>query len=192
MKPFLKWAGGKRQLLPDLAYHLPKSFNRYFEPFVGGGALFFYLREKGIGLATIGDANARLMRTYEGVRDNVEGVIRTLQQMPYNEKFYYKTRAQDCDAFDPFGMAAWFIYINRAGFNGLYRVNKAGKVNVPFGRYTNPTICDVEGLTEASKALRGVKLLTGDFEKIVAGAKRGDLVYFDPPYVPVSQTADFT
>lgn len=196
-KPFLKWAGGKRQLLPDLIDRMPlardgfKNTSMYFEPFVGGGALFFV---RGFHYRSVlGDTNSRLIRTYVAIRDHVEDVIEGLQKKRYSRNEYYATRAQNPDVTlgDVF-VAEWMIYLNRAGFNGLYRVNKKGEFNVPFGRYTNPKICDAENLRACSKALQGVDLRTGDFETTCAAAKRGDFIYFDPPYAPVSETANFT
>jgi len=205
MKPFLKWVGGKRQLLSDILPVINELLGRkfikdfhYYEPFVGGGALFFALRAEGwSSRATLGDTNELLIRTYLGVRGDVEAVIEDLQSgYHYSEKAYYAERERysimagprtdECTA------AAWMIYMNRTGYNGLFRVSKKGNYNVPFGRYTNPTICDAEGLRAASKALKGTKLLAADFERTVKSAEAGDLVYFDPPYVPVSATSDFT
>lgn len=191
-RPFLKWVGGKRQLLPELRKALPQGFQHYYEPFLGGGALFFDLRASGwVGPATLGDGNTLLVRTYLGVRNDVDGVIEGLSGMRYDKKEYLETRARDVGRREHDEVAAWFIYLNRCGFNGLYRVNKAGKFNVPFGKYTNPTICDAPTLRAASNALHGVNFKIGDFEKTVRTAERGDLVYFDPPYVGVSATANF-
>jgi DNA adenine methylase len=188
-RPFLKWAGGKRQLLPALLRHVPEKFPRYFEPFVGGGALFFTLRPR---KAVLADVNERLIRTYTGVRDHVDEVIGLLRGYPHNEKFFYKLREVDIDARTDAEVAAWFIYLNKTGFNGLYRVNRRNLFNVPFGRYDNPTICDEATLRACSTALAETELLVADFEVVVAKAKRADFVYFDPPYVPLSVTSSFT
>lgn len=188
-RPFLKWVGGKRQLLPRLLAQMPASYGRYFEPFIGGGALFFALQPK---LAVISDVNERLVRTYRAVRDDVETVIALLATYPYERSFYERMRALDVDARPDAEAAAWFIYVNRTGFNGLYRVNRAGRFNVPFGKYTNPTICDADLLRECSLALRGVEIRHADFADAVAGADTGDFVYFDPPYVPLTATSSFT
>jgi DNA adenine methylase len=188
-RPFLKWAGGKRQLLPALLRHIPERFPRYFEPFVGGGALFFSLRPR---RAVLADVNERLIRTYKGVRDHVDDVIGLLQGYPHNEKFFYKLREVDIDVRTDAEVAAWFIYLNKTGFNGLYRVNRRNLFNVPFGRYDNPAICDETTLRPCSAALAETELLVADFEVVVAKAKRGDFVYFDPPYVPLSATSSFT
>ena len=204
-KPFLKWVGGKRQLLSEIWPVIHEIRGRkltkdphYYEPFVGGGALFFALRAGGwYGQATLGDTNELLIRTYLGVRGDVEAVIEDLQSgYHYSEKEYYAERERYSIMADPrtdeCTAAAWMIYMNRTGYNGLFRVSKKGNYNVPFGRYTNPTICDAEGLRAASKALKSTKLLAADFERTVKSAEAGDLVYFDPPYVPVSATSDFT
>jgi DNA adenine methylase len=192
-KPFLKWAGGKRQLLPELRKALPGLFKHYYEPFVGGGALFFDLRASGYDRrATLGDANERLVHTYLGVRNGVEAVIQGLGKMRYDKREYLRERARELDLLEDVELAVWMIYTNRCGFNGLYRVNKAGQFNVPFGRYTNPTICDANGLRVAAQALKRTEFRIGDFDKTVLGADKGDLVYFDPPYIPVGGYADFT
>lgn len=188
-RPFLKWVGGKRQLLPDLRARMPASYGRYFEPFMGGAALFFDVARID---AVLGDANTRLVRTYRAVRDDVEGVIAALEEYDYDREVYEAARRIDVDALPDVGVAAWFIFVNKAGFNGLYRVNRAGRFNVPFGRYTNPTICDAENLRACSAALQGVHLRAGDFVETVLDAKEGDFVYFDPPYVPLSATSSFT
>jgi len=188
-RPFVKWAGGKRQLLPELLRHVPESYGRYFEPFVGGGALFFELRPNA---ALLTDVNERLVRTYVGVRDHVEQVLALLESYPHEEAFYYRLRDVDIDAKSDAEVAAWFIYLNKVGFNGLYRVNRQNRFNVPFGRHKNPTICDEPTLRACSAALASATIERADFEAAVASAGPGDLVYFDPPYVPVSVTSSFT
>jgi DNA adenine methylase len=192
-RPFLKWAGGKRQLLPALLRAAPRARDcpRYFEPFLGGAALFFALRPRS---AVLADTNERLIRTYRGIRDDVEGVIRILRtyRSRHGKDFFYRMRARDIDAESDAQVAAWFIYLNRVGYNGLYRVNRRDRFNVPFGRYENPTICDAPRLRAASRALEGVDLRVGDFCDGVRDAGPGDFVYFDPPYVPLTTTASFT
>ncbi|MGA2448100.1 MAG: DNA adenine methylase [Polyangiaceae bacterium] len=189
-RPFIKWAGGKRQLLPALIERVPESYGTYFEPFVGGGALFFSQRP---GQAVLADVNTRLIRTYRGVRDHVDEVIGLLRDYPHDSKFYYDLRQRDIDSASDAEVAAWFIYLNKTGYNGLYRVNRGNGFNVPFGRYANPTICDEPTLRACSAALAGVeRLLVSDFEVAVADATRGDFAYFDPPYVPLSITSSFT
>jgi DNA adenine methylase len=192
--PFLKWAGGKRQLLSELREHVPVEFGTYFEPFVGGGALFFDLFAAGRirARANLGDSNSELIITYEGVRDKVEDVVRILRthKDKHGEAHYYATRDRPEAAVAQ--VAARMIYLNRTCFNGLYRVNRSGKFNVPIGRYANPTICDEDNLRACSLALRVVRLSCSGFSESVSAARRGDFVYFDPPYVPVSETSDFT
>jgi DNA adenine methylase len=188
-RPFIKWAGGKRQLLPSLIRHAPPNPSRYFEPFVGGGALFFALRPR---RAVLADVNERLIRTYKGVRNNVEEVIQLLRSYPHSPTFFYGFREKNIDDRSDAEVAAWFIYLNKTGFNGLYRVNRDNCFNVPFGRYASPNICDEPTLRACSAALAGTQLLVDDFEVVVAKAKRGDFVYFDPPYVPLSTTSSFT
>ncbi len=188
-RPFLKWAGGKRQLLPHLLRHVPRRFGRYIEPFVGGGALFFALRPS---KATLADVNERLIRAYRGVSGQVDDVVRLLRGYPYEPDFFYRMRARDIDAGTDAEVAAWFIYLNRTGYNGLYRVNRKNRFNVPFGRYANPTVCDEPTLRACAGALAGKRLVVDDFQAVADSAARGDFVYFDPPYAPLSATSSFT
>ena len=188
-RPFLKWAGGKRQLLPELLAQLPENRRTYHEPFLGGGALFFKLQPD---RAVLSDLNERLVRTYRAVRDDVEAVIGALSECRNDKDFYLRTRARDIDAAGDVAVAAWFIYLNKTGFNGLYRVNKKGQFNVPFGGYKNPMICDADNLRACSEVLQGVKILHTDFRHVEEMTEPGDFVYFDPPYVPLSTTASFT
>ena len=192
-RPIVKWAGGKGKLLPDLIANMPSSFNNYYEPFFGGGAFFFYLISKGlIQNAVISDLNDDLIGLYKVVRDQVEDLISELSSERYKneEAVYYKIRAEE--PTDPVKRAARFIYLNRTCYNGLYRVNSEGKFNVPFGKYKNPRILDAVNLRAVSQALKNVTLLSVDFEKAVATASKGDFVYFDPPYAPLTSTANFT
>ena len=192
-RPFLKWAGGKSQILPLLLQHVPPSFHTYHEPFLGGGALFFALVRLGrIRQAVLADANRELIETYRAVRDHVETIIRLLATYPYDRDFYYRIRAADPTALSPPERAARMIYLNRTCYNGLYRVNRKGQFNVPFGRYKNPRILDAENLRAVARALRHAELLHESFETTLDRAQPGDFVYFDPPYHPVSRTADFT
>lgn len=189
--PFIKWVGGKRSLLAQIRPHLPEKFGRYFEPFLGGGALFFDLRPE---RATLSDKNDRLVRAYWGVRHHVDEVVRLLSSYRYEREFFEEMRRTDADSLGEAEAAAWFIYLNKTCFNGLYRVNGKGKFNVPFGRYKSPTICDEENLRAAARALSGSEIVCTctDFEKAAREAERGDLVYFDPPYVPISKSSNFT
>ncbi|MBC7252161.1 MAG: Dam family site-specific DNA-(adenine-N6)-methyltransferase, partial [Anaerolineae bacterium] len=165
----------------------------YHEPFVGGGALFFRLYRDGlIQRASISDLNAELIDTYIAIRDHVEEVIALLSSYPYQREFYYELRSRDPWKMDLPARAARMIYLNKTCYNGLYRVNRQGKFNVPFGRYKSPKYCDPDNLRAVSQALQGVEIICAPFETVLERAKPGDLVYFDPPYVPVSKTADFT
>jgi DNA adenine methylase len=187
-KPFLKWVGGKRQLLPELMSRLPPAFNHYYEPFLGGGALFFALAPL---KATLSDINAELVTTYTAIRDNPQGVITALREHRYERAYYYAVRADPGGS--PETVAARMIYLNHCGFNGLYRVNSRGLFNVPFGTYKNPTICDYPVIMEASFALQGVTLIPCAFKYIHPDTvSEGDFIYCDPPYVPASPTASFT
>lgn len=194
--PFLKWAGGKTQLLDRILPRLPNRIRTYYEPFVGGGAVFFALAREGrVREAVLGDMNHELIATYRCVRDDVELLIEALQALQpaaTDSERFYEIRAQDPDALDDVDRAARFIYLNKTCFNGLYRVNRSGRFNVPFGRYKRPKVVDPEGLRAASRALARADLMVRDFEQTVVRAGRGDAVYFDPPYVPLSTTACFT
>ena len=214
-RPFLKWAGGKRQLLPQLRRFFPKHFGAYFEPFLGSGAVFFDLAATG----RLGDQRVRLtdvsrdlLGTYSAVARKPEAVISALDDHERehsrapSEHFY---RVRD-ERFNPqrtplFGrdgsideypteLAAMFIYLNRTAFNGLFRLNSRGEFNVPVGRYARPRICDAENLRAVSAVLRRqrVELACDSFEHILHHARAGDLAYFDPPYAPLSVTANFT
>jgi DNA adenine methylase len=188
-RPFLKWAGGKGQLLAALRPFVPTAYERYFEPFLGGGALFFdRLPKRGV----LSDVNAEIVECYAAVRDQVEKLIVSLGRHRYDADHYYATRDTDPASLSPVERAARTIFLNKTGFNGLYRVNRAGKFNVPFGRYAKPLICDPENLRACSAALAKVELAVCDFEEAASRARAGDFVYFDPPYVPVSRTSAFT
>lgn len=187
--PFVKWVGGKRALMPQLFARLPQRFNAYHEPFVGGGAFFFALQPQ---VAVLADDNAELVNAYTVVRDDAERLIRHLRTHRAEEDYYYELRAKDPKALDPIERASRLIYLNRTCFNGLYRVNSRGGFNVPFGKYKNPQICNEVGLRAASAALHGAAIRNDSYEHVLDTARRGDFVYFDPPYVPVSATANFT
>jgi DNA adenine methylase len=197
-KPFLKWPGGKRHLLPEILPRLPKKIKTYYEPFIGGGAVFFALaNERRFGDAVLGDTNIDLVNVYCVVASgDREKLIATLfaESLRHSEINYYRVRAQLPSTLSRIERASRFIYLNRTCFNGLYRVNKSGQFNVPFGAYKNPTICDGDNLRAVSKLLREAHVEAGvcDFEHVVQTAKKGDAVYFDPPYVPVSATSNFT
>jgi len=195
-RPFLKYAGGKARLLPELCKRIPAKFGRYHELFVGGGALFWHLQREGLlkGGAVLSDSNGRLIRAYRGIRDQIEVTIAdlTLHAKAHSKEHFYKMRAALRDeAFPPYVMAAWLIYMNKTCFNGLYRVNQNGEFNVSFGDYKDPKILDEENLRACSRALQEVEIRSGDFA-VETGVDVGDLVYFDSPYVPVSKTANFS
>jgi DNA adenine methylase len=168
-------------------------FKRYFEPFIGGGALFFALRPVD---AVISDVNADLINAYQVVRDDVERLIRALSIHRYEQAYYYHMRAADRDArfrtWPRVRRASRLIFLNRTCFNGLYRVNARGHFNVPFGRYQNPTIVDRETLRRCSLALQDAEIKQASFLECEEVARKGDFVYFDPPYVPLSATSSFT
>jgi DNA adenine methylase len=175
--------------MPTLAARVPQRFNTYHEPFVGGGAVFFALQPD---KSSLSDDNAELVNAYKTVRDDVENLIRHLRTHQAEEDYYYELRAKDPTKLDPIERASRLIYLNRTCFNGLYRVNSKGGFNVPFGRYKNPQICNELGLRAASSALQGVRVERRNYEHVLETAKRGDFLYFDPPYHPVSATANFT
>jgi DNA adenine methylase len=205
-QPFFKAAGGKRQLLPELRKHIPPRFGTYFEPFVGGGALFFDLHNHGrITTAYLNDANPYMVSAYRALKVDPDGLIARLRMLAdrhrkAGETHYYNLRKAmpalaelspyACDWVEA---GATFLFLNRTGFNGLWRVNSSGKYNVPFGRYANPTICDEEGLRVARAAVKLATVSCADFESFLEVRKpaRGDFVYFDPPYWPVGGYADF-
>ncbi len=192
-RPFLKWAGGKTQLADALLERMPVCFNTYHEPFVGSGALFFRLyRENRIRRAILSDINAELIDTYLAIRDHVAEVIDILAEFPHNKEFYYEIRRKDPWKLGLPERAARLIYLNKTGYNGLYRVNRQGQFNVPFGRYKSPKYLDRDNLLAVSQALQNVEILCASFDTVTDRAEPGDWVYFDPPYVPVSQTANFT
>ena len=188
-RPLLKWAGGKTQLLPELLAKAPKKFGKYIEPFFGGGALYFALRPNG---AIVADSNPELVNLYRAVAQSVEVVIERLCSCVNTEDAFYVMRALDWTSMDPADAAARTIFLNRTCFNGLYRVNKSGGFNVPFGRYKNPKIVDKEALRAASTLLCSSTIVQGDYKTVLATyAAPGDFVFLDPPYLPVSKYSDF-
>ena len=188
-KPILKWAGGKTQMLGDLLPKVPKSYGRYIEPFFGGGAMFFALQPEN---AIIADSNPELINMYRQVAENVDEVISCLKKYENTTEMFYAVREQDWMCLPKAEAAARTIFLNRTCFNGLYRVNKEGKFNVPYGKYANPRICDEEGLKAASEALKKAEILCGDYLLVLEHyAQAGDFVFLDPPYLPISEYADF-
>jgi DNA adenine methylase len=192
--PFLKWAGGKSQLLQPILSRIPAQVpGTYVEPFIGGGAVFFELARLGrIKRARLSDRNAELVSAYLAVRDRVEDVIEALAEHENNEEHYYRVRELDPASLPVPERAARTIFLNRVGYNGLYRVNSTGRFNVPFGRYRNPRICDADGLRHASRSLAIADIRVADFSDCCGDVTAGDVVYLDPPYVPLSKTASFT
>ena len=197
-KPFVKWVGGKRQLMQDLENNFPKQFATYHEPFLGGGAVMFNLLTKKPQLScNVSDFNSDLILAYVTIRDKLGKLIESLENHSKNyhkdsAEYYYQVRKQEPK--QQIEKVSRLLFLNKTCFNGLYRVNKKGQFNVPLGRYTNPNIVNKENLTAVSKILQSkkIKISCRDFEAVLGDAKKGDLVYFDPPYQPVSSTANFT
>lgn len=196
-EPILKWVGGKRQLLQDLRSRFPVTYADYHEPFIGGGAVFFKLEP---AAGSINDLNRRLINFYRIIRDHPEQLIQENHNHAYEEEYYYDARDRfnelhklDARSTDErIEEASLLLYLNRAGYNGLYRENSSGEFNVPFGRHSNPDFVRERQIRTASNLLTDIDIHNRDFDYILDQANEGDLVYFDPPYQPVSQTADFT
>jgi DNA adenine methylase len=197
-KPFVKWAGGKRQLIPILEKHIPEDFGTYFEPFLGGGALLFHLLTKNPSLkCNVSDLNSDLVLAYSVIRDRVKELITSLENhskdyLKNPDSYYYSVRENE--PANHIEKVSRLLFLNRTCFNGLYRVNSKGKFNVPLGRYSNPNIVNEENLLSVSHILQSkrIQINCQDFSSILAHAKKNDFVYFDPPYQPVSKTANFT
>lgn len=191
--PIVKWVGGKRQLMFELLKNMPKSYNRYFEPFIGGGALFFELQPEN---AYISDMNEELINLYSVVRDSVYELIADLNKHEVSKAYFLEIRNLDrTDEYKNLSnvqRASRFIYLNRTCFNGLYRVNSRGQFNVPFGNYKNPRIVDENNLRNCSELLKNTEIKCADFSEILTKVKKGDFVYLDPPYVPLNETSSFT
>lgn len=187
--PVLKWAGGKRQLLSQYEEYFPGEFLSYHEPFFGGGAVFFHLVPP---VAYLSDLNDELVNMYRVIQSQVDLLIEDLSRHSNDEEYYYSIRSADVKRLSEVERASRLIYLNKTCFNGLYRVNKKGQFNVPFGRYKRPNYMDAGALMAASRALQGAKIFRSDFELVLEKACSGDFVYFDPPYFPVSRTASFT
>lgn len=191
--PIVKWVGGKRQLMFELLKNMPEDYNRYFEPFIGGGALFFELQPDN---AYISDMNEELINLYQVVRDNVDELITDLQKHDISKEYFMEIRNIDrtekYQNWSNIQKASRFIYLNRTCFNGMYRVNSKGEFNVPFGHYKNPRILDENNLINCSNLLQRTEIKHADFSEILKKVKKGDFVYFDPPYVPLSETSSFT
>jgi DNA adenine methylase len=195
-QPFLKWAGGKRFLVPEIKKRLPVKYNTYYEPFLGGGAVLFALQPK---KAVVNDLNSEIINVYNVIKNDVDNLIEELKGHLNNPEYFYKLRCLDRDE-KKFGKlsdvekAARIIYLNKTCFNGLFRVNSQGQFNAPFGNYKNPNYINAEVLKAVSLLLNNnkIEIYNGSYEKMLARIKKGDFVYIDPPYDPVSDTASFT
>ncbi|MCK9186765.1 MAG: DNA adenine methylase [Candidatus Gracilibacteria bacterium] len=195
-KPFVKWVGGKRQLLlqfKEMNLYPPDNFNpstgTYFEPFVGGGAVFFDLLPRE---AILSDLNKELIATYNVIKNNVEKLISSLKKHQNDKEYFLEMRAKNVSKLSDIEIASRFIFLNRTCFNGLYRVNSKGGFNVPFGSYQNPIICAEDNLRKVSKELQGTEIKHQDYKEVLKDAKNGDFIYFDPPYYPINKTSSFT
>ena len=189
---FVKWAGGKKQLIEQFKPFFPKKIKRYIEPFVGGGAVLFYvLKTYKPKEVFIFDINEELINVYETIRDDVENLIKELKKLKelHNKEHYYQIRAENPQLLSKLTRASRFIYMNKTCFNGLYRVNSKGGFNVPMGKYANPLICPEDDLREISELLKNVKITNGSFEECLKFAKKGDFVYCDPPYDPLKKSS---
>ncbi len=200
VKPFLKWVGGKRQLLADIVPLVPDEFSRYIEPFVGGGAVFFHLSEQMTKQkipSVINDINPELVNCYQMVKTQTDALISLLKTHKHDKDYYIKIRNLDrqvggLSVLSPLERASRLLYLNRTGFNGMYRVNSKGLNNVPFGRYKNPSLVNEDVLRAAANALIDTRILNQPFEDCLHCAGQGDFVYLDPPYVPLNETSHFT
>jgi len=192
-KPFLKWAGGKKQLLPALLARIPDSFSTYYEPFIGGGALFFALKPS---QAVIADVNEELIATFQVIKDSPYKLIDSLSKHRHCRDYYYELRALDRNAsfqkLSKVERASRTIYLNKTCFNGLYRVNAKGEFNTPFGSYKNPRFLDSENLLACHQVLQSTSIQCASFESVLSSATKGDFVYLDPPYAPLTPTSNFT
>ena len=202
-KPFLKWVGGKTKLVPELVAMFPQKFNNYFEPFVGGGALFYEVIQKfGVKSSYINDINKKLITTYKQIQRNPQKLINSLKVIEFEykklttieqEKYYYLIRTKFNEmALDNITISAYLIFLNKTCFNGMYRENSRGQYNIPFGDQKNPTICDKENILSVSECLKNTIITNTSFEDSLDKCRKGDLIYFDPPYYPINTTSNFT
>lgn len=194
--PVLKWVGGKRQLLPEIRKRLPREFSTYYEPFLGGGAVLFFLQPN---QAVVNDINHELINVYCVIRDNVEELIDHLRVHRNEAAYFYMIRGLDrkravYSQISDIERASRILYLNKTCYNGLFRVNQQGEFNAPFGRYHNPNIVNETGLRAVSQYLNQARITfrSGDFEAALEGVGAGDFVYFDPPYDPMTESANFT
>jgi len=194
--PVVKWVGGKRQLLTEIDKYIPSHFSTYYEPFLGGGAVFFYLQPQ---KAVVNDINEELINLYQVIKDNVEELIEDLKKHKNEPDYFYSIRELDRDIevyekLTPVERASRIHYLNKTCYNGLFRVNSQGQFNVPFGRYKKPNIVNETTLRAVSNYFNSAKITFKccDFEEALKGARKGSFVYFDPPYDPISDTSSFT
>ena len=202
-KPFLKWVGGKTKLIPELVAMFPKKFNNYYEPFVGGGALYYEVIQKyKVGFSSINDINKKLITAYTQIKlkpknlisllKNIEKEYKKLSLIEQREYFISTRKKYNEGNIDDITTAAYLIFLNKTCFNGMYRENSKGEYNIPFGDQKNPTICDEENILAVSKCLKNTEITNLSFEDAVKKCKKGDLIYFDPPYYPINATSSFT
>ncbi|MDM8555661.1 DNA adenine methylase [Desulfococcaceae bacterium HSG7] len=194
--PFVKWVGGKRQLLNEIEKHIPERFSRYYEPFVGGGAVLFHIQPQN---AVINDSNEELVNLYNVIKTTPEELIEDLKKHRNEEKYFYKIRGTDREKekylkFSNIERASRIIFLNKTCYNGLFRVNSSGEFNTPFGRYKNPNIINEIKLRAVSSYLskNNIRILNTDYDKSLLYIRKGAFVYFDPPYDPVSSSSNFT
>lgn len=195
IQPFVKWAGGKRQLMKQIDKFVPTKISTYYEPFLGGGAVLFNIQPK---KAVVNDSNPELINAYKTIRDDVEELISDLKKHKNTKEYFYNIRKVDrtpkYDNLSKVEKASRLIYLNKTCYNGLFRVNSSGEFNTPFGNYKNPNIVNEHVLRAVSNYLNNndIRFLCGDFEEAVKGARKGAFVYFDPPYAPLSDSSSFT
>jgi DNA adenine methylase len=190
LTPFLKWAGGKRQLLAQLAPYIPTAYGAYIEPFLGGGALYLALKP---ARAILADLNQDLILCYQIIRDQLDALLADLDHHIYDRDYYYRLRAEPAEMLSPVARASRFLYLNKCGYNGLYRVNARGQFNVPFGRYPRPPrLYREEAIRTTSALLRSADLRTAPFQETMDRGAKDDFVYLDPPYQPLSPSSNFT
>jgi len=194
-KPFVKWLGGKSRMVQHIFPHTPKSCDTYYEPFLGGGAMLVQMAiSKKFNKAVACDLNYDVINAWNVVKNDVDELIKTLKdkQYLYNKESYLRIRSLDPVNMNSVERASRFIYLNKTCFNGIWRVNKKGQFNVPFGKYTDPLICDSENLIAVSNLITDVEFIVSDFEELTINARKEDFVYFDPPYAPISDTSKFS
>jgi DNA adenine methylase len=202
-KPFIKWVGGKGKLVPELEKYFPKKITRYFEPFIGGGAVFYeVIKSNNLEFSLVNDINKKLITTYQQIKTRPNELISNLEKLEkeYKKKteeereiFFYLIRDKyNKEKLEDSDISAYLIFLNKTCFNGMYRENSKGEYNVPFGDQRNPTICDKENLLVVSECLKNTKITNLSFEESIEDCKKGDFIYFDPPYYPINGTSKFT